>query len=81
MSLEEREDLTRQVMVSMKVGRVRAAEYVQMIDPLLADAERRGAEKALRAAAEQFGENQSAREGDVKEWLTNRADRIAQDRP
>ena len=31
---------------------------------------------ALRQAAEAFGENQMIREGDAKEWLNLRADRI-----
>lgn len=31
---------------------------------------------ALRSAAVRLGENQQIREGDVKEWLNNRADAI-----
>ena len=35
-----------------------------------------GAAQALREAAEAFGETQMLREGDVREWLRGRADRI-----
>ena len=32
--------------------------------------------EALRDAAENFGENQTCREGDVKEWLRLKADQL-----
>lgn len=32
--------------------------------------------EALREAAESFGENQTVREGDVKEWLRLKADQL-----
>jgi len=39
------------------------------------------AAKALRDAAEAFGENQTIREGDAKEWLNLRAERIERGEP
>ena len=46
-----------------------AASALEAVAPLIAA-------KALRDAAEVFGENQTIREGDAKEWLTARADRM-----
>ena len=43
-----------------------AEAALEVVAPLIAA-------QALRGAAEAFGENQTIREGDVKEWLRDRA--------
>lgn len=59
---------------------VTAAEWRETYDAQLAGERRKAKIEELRSAAEVFGENQMIREGDVKEWLKLRADRMEEEK-